>query len=335
MGRTLLRPGSSVALGRRRVVLPRDTEAVELSFRADHGIVLGLIPRANGTSPPALAWSGVGLTLTSVIGPHLQIDSVAGGTGLGQATFKASSDNGTTFFATGIPTAASVALTGSLTGITAAFPAGPYNVDNFWQPTVASWKDMIRGYVVSQATAAQQPLYIAKSTTLGNRPCVRGTAAASWSLDNTTDTPFVQSAARTAFLVVRSTDGTGGTLIDFKRGNPDFCLMWYEVGVRVAFSSNASNVLLSSPPAILNTSYYFTHVVGGTGAQLGVRGNGAAIATDGTALPAESAGAGFTIGRRNAIGQSFTGDIAEITVSRGALGNLAKPESHNKALYAL
>jgi hypothetical protein len=124
-----------------------------LWLRADMGIQYGNTLRASGTSPPAVTITG---TPTALIGLHVEIDSVAGGTGLGQATFKWSIDNGATYVATGVATAASVVL-GS-TGITAAFAAGPYNVDNKYDVTVAQWNDQSgNGNHAAQATAANQP----------------------------------------------------------------------------------------------------------------------------------------------------------------------------------
>lgn len=123
--------------------------------RADRGVTLGGTMRASGTTPPVVGISG---SLTPAVGLHLEIDSVAGGTGLGQATFKWSVDNGTTYVQTGVVTAASVVL-GS-TGITATFAAGPYNIDNKWDATVAAWADLSgKGANATMATAAFQPQF--------------------------------------------------------------------------------------------------------------------------------------------------------------------------------
>lgn len=63
----------------------------------------------------------------------LVIDSVAGGTGSGQATFSTYVDGGTTPIATGALTAsAGVALVGACLGEIAYFPAGTYAVGQRW-----------------------------------------------------------------------------------------------------------------------------------------------------------------------------------------------------------
>lgn len=121
----------------RRQFLPRDLPGCVLWLRADLGITFGATLTSQGTTPPVVTISG---TPTSLFGLHIEIDSTAGGTGLGQATFKWSTNNGTSYVATGVATAASVVL-GS-TGITAAFPAGPYNTDNKYDATVSQANDM-------------------------------------------------------------------------------------------------------------------------------------------------------------------------------------------------
>jgi hypothetical protein len=126
-----------------------------LWLRADVGVQYGATLRATGTSPPAVTISG---TPTAQAGLHIEIDSVAGGTGLGQATFKWSTNNGTSYVATGVTTSASVAL--GTTGITASFAAGPYNVDNKWDITVAQWSDQSgNANHATQTTTANQPKF--------------------------------------------------------------------------------------------------------------------------------------------------------------------------------
>jgi hypothetical protein len=146
------------AQGRRRLgnpMLYAEQYGLKLWLRADMGITLGGTLLASGTTPPVVTITG---TPTSQVGLHVEIDSVAGGTGLGQATFKWSTNNGTSYVATGVATAASVVL--GTTGVTAQFAAGPYNIDNKWDATVSAWADQSgNGNHATQATAAQQPVF--------------------------------------------------------------------------------------------------------------------------------------------------------------------------------
>lgn len=120
------------------------------------GTAFGSTLKAQGTSPPAWTLGGTG---NAIYGPHFEIDSVAGGTALGQATYKWSMDNGTTYVATGVTTAAGPTVLGT-TGFTVAMAAGPYNIDNKWDATVAQMDDQFTtGVNVLQGTASRQPVF--------------------------------------------------------------------------------------------------------------------------------------------------------------------------------
>jgi hypothetical protein len=127
-----------------------------LWLRADMGITLGGTLRGQGTAAPVWTISG---TPTRLVGLHLEIDSVAGGTALGQATYKWSEDNGSTYVATGVLTAAGPSALGT-TGLSVAMAAGPYNIDNKWDATLAGCADQSGlGNHAAQATPANQPVF--------------------------------------------------------------------------------------------------------------------------------------------------------------------------------
>ncbi len=169
----LLRPpnfNAGVPLAR-RLVDPRFRFAslgVIAEFWADQGVTLGTTPRAAGTSPPAVTWSG---QLKPAQELYLAIDSTAGGTARGQATFKWSIDGGSTFVATGVVTAATTDLATPQGTVTVAWPVGTYNTDQTWKATVAAWDDLsYTGNNAVEATASRQVLY--SSAGFNGRPCL-------------------------------------------------------------------------------------------------------------------------------------------------------------------
>jgi hypothetical protein len=122
-------------------------------------LTLGGTPLASGAAPPVVTYTG---TLTGPVVPYLQIDG-AGARGV--ATFKVSYDDGATFPHTGILTAASVALPGVGSAITANFATGTdYATDNVYQSVCESLTDLsASANHASQGTAAQRPLVRANS----------------------------------------------------------------------------------------------------------------------------------------------------------------------------
>ena len=85
---------------------------------------------AAGTTPPTVTISG---TPSSLLAQSLRIEITTGGT-RGTALFRWSLDGGTTWVASGVATAASVAL--GTSGITAAFATGTYATDNVYTATI-------------------------------------------------------------------------------------------------------------------------------------------------------------------------------------------------------
>jgi hypothetical protein len=162
MSRRAPRQNRRIAAKRPVLPVPMQIPGLILWVNASRGITLGSAFKSSGTSPPSLTQSG---SASTIIGLQVKIDSVAGGTGLGQATFKVSYDNGATFPQTGLVTSASFPLTGTGAGITLTFAAGTYNIDNTWDATVSAWADLSNAGLVTptQVTPAFRPRLIAQS----------------------------------------------------------------------------------------------------------------------------------------------------------------------------
>lgn len=128
---------------------------LKLWLRDDMGITLGGTPLATGTTPPVVT-----IATTDGVNPYgfksLRIEITTGGA-RGTALFRWSTDDGTTWQATGVTTAATVALSGMNCTIT--FPVGAYTNDNVYRATLATWANQgAAGGTFTQATAANQPL---------------------------------------------------------------------------------------------------------------------------------------------------------------------------------
>lgn len=129
--------------------------SLALWLRADSGVTLGGTPLATGTAPPVVT-----IATTDGVNPYgflsLRIEITTGGA-RGTALFRWSTDDGTTWQATGVATAATVALAGF--NCTISFPAGAYTNDNVYRTTVGSWSDLSgNARHAAQATASKQPI---------------------------------------------------------------------------------------------------------------------------------------------------------------------------------
>lgn len=114
---------------------------------------LGATLLASGTSPPVVTLTG---TLTTPYGLRVEIQTTGA---LGVATFRASLNNGTSYVASGVVTAATYTVPG--TSVVLNFPAGTYANDNIYQATVERVRDGARSPLGDpvQLTAAGQPFF--------------------------------------------------------------------------------------------------------------------------------------------------------------------------------
>lgn len=219
---------------------------------ADRGLTLGGTLLAQGTTPPVVTITGA---TGASVGLHLEIDSVAGGTGLGQATFKVSLDNGSSYLLTGQLTGASVALGA---GLVASFAAGPYNINNKWDGTVSGQADQSGvGRHLLQATAAKQMLCVAPGVNL--QPVVRGDG-----VDDFLQTTLFSVAQPWHFFIVFKTRTLGapypGQSVVFgsQNGLNVFCLD--DTTPRTVFTTDTAN-LIGPASAIANGAFADMNVV--------------------------------------------------------------------------
>ncbi len=125
---------------------------LQLWLRSREGITFSGLLRSQGTVPPPITISGAS---TSVQSLHIETDSVAGGTALGQATIKWQVNGGS--FVSGVLTNANVVL-GS-TGITAHCMPGVYNTNQKWDAWASAWADQSgNGYVLLPFSINAQPI---------------------------------------------------------------------------------------------------------------------------------------------------------------------------------
>lgn len=226
-------------------------------YRADQGITIGGTPLASGTTPPAVTYTG---TLTGVSGLYVQIDG-AGARGV--ATFKWSLDGGSTFQATAVLTAATVALSGAASAVTVNFPVGTYATNNIYRATTAQWSDL-SGNVrhLLQATPAKQPAPIISA--VNGQPALRFDTSAGMFLDTgafTLNNPF------SVYMIAKSiTYGTAGVKDIWLDGESAGSMV---IGsVLVGGYSISSGSAITYAAAVANGVYaYLGHVFGpgGTG----------------------------------------------------------------------
>lgn len=141
----------------------------DIDFNPDFNVTLGGTMRAAGTSPPVVtltAGTGSLTYATGCPGLRVEIDSVAGGTARGQATFRISYNSGDTWAHSGVTTAATYSIPdGPAAGNVVNFPTGTYGTTQSWEGTVASIVTSdANGFTFAIATAAQQPVYRRPST---------------------------------------------------------------------------------------------------------------------------------------------------------------------------
>jgi hypothetical protein len=192
---------------------------------------------------------------------------------------------------------------------------------------VTAWADQSgNNYNVSQATVANQP--ILQTNVFNGQPAIYFDGGSNF-LNNTTQNPVTAGAARTIFVVLKTTCASdGNTAIAFRRTAPCHVLQTnpstnfiYTDGIN---APNNSTVLATLFDTLKVKPTVLTYFSGGTGTKIQYRQNGVAQVVSQTGnVSTESGATGFTIGRRedNSFGNygQTDGWIAEIIVYNSQL----------------
>lgn len=284
-------------------------------FRGDLGITLGGTLLASGTTPPAVTITG---TPTAQIGLHIEIDSVAGGTARGQATYKWSTDNGSTYVATGVLTAAGPTALGA-TGVSVAFAVGPYNADNKWDCTVSAWADQSgNGVHVTNATAANQPYFYTAAA--NGKPGIRTVAANSQGLFRAATNVLGASTYGYGVLLAYKIDasinnqrfagfGSGGNGLELAQFGGNRC------SVHIAVANNADGAIQT-----VNAELWTTVRPPLAAPQIYVDSVAQSMSGTGTGYSAPAdAGAFLSVGCLNGVANFTTASILELVVFASVL----------------
>jgi hypothetical protein len=306
---------------------PSDVAGLLLDFDPRFGVtsVMSAVTAA-GTSPPTVTISGLPDPLGAV-----EIDIT--GTGALGVPFTWKIDG--VVQATGLTTAANVALSGTLA---AQFPVGAYTNNDVYTANcqVSSFVDRQSALTVSQATSVNQPLY---SQTLGanGQPQFSCATNTFW-LDNTTTNPITSGTARTIFAVASigsTASGHSGTLCTFRVTNPELTIQYYNAGDgNTYFGSDGATVNYSNTTAIVagNNVLQYGYVVG---SPLTFLLNGVSQTAVGNAV-AETGTTGFRLLRSNA-GQQWVGNFYRLLLYTGtlAVGDATRVRQYLGNLYGI
>lgn len=178
---------------------------------------------------------------------------------------------------------------------------------------VGTWPDLSgNGYDVTQATAANKPLY--KTNIFNGQPALLFDGTNDY-LENTTVNPFTAGAARTVFIFARGNSGTSGTFIAFRRTARCWVYQFYvdasNFGLFFTDGVSSSNFSLATL-GIAQSPAALTVRAPGAGAVHKARFNGQNLTVTGNNPIAEAGSTGFYIGRREIGSQFLNGYIAEI-----------------------
>lgn len=306
------------AAGRGSSFATRLAPGLRALLRADLGIALGATPRATGTAPPVVTFSG---TLTIPYGIRVEIQTTGA---RGAATFRYSHDNGTTWIESGVTTAATYAMIGPLAGTVLNFPVGSYTNNNVYRATVAAWADLSGiGNHLAQPTAANQPVMITRSAVLG-KAALSYDGTALWLFRD----PLVGVLAQpyTVAAAWNLTDNSGTRrLYDGNAGGREQCF----TGVNNYVIGAGANLAVTVTP---NTGGHASVGVynGASGTVTVDRSNTATGAVSTASAGALYIGSDFTGGA------NWFGEIAEVDLYAGAMSAVyqSRIQAYMKSFYS-
>lgn len=292
------RASATRAIARARPFNPAHVSGLYAWYRASTGATLGTTPLATGTTPPAVTIAATDATQPTASALRIEITTTGA---RGTADFRWSVNDGATFEASGVLTAATVALASA--NVTVTFPLGTYTSDNVYRATCSQWNDRTSNALnLSQATVARQPVRQGRDTTLNNRPAmlfdasndsIAAASAADWKLihDGTGCTVII------ALRVVTLPSAADGYVLDTgDLTGPGIYWVVSTTGLLQTLVMNASGlggILLNSQVAgaiVAGTSYVLTYsYLEGASPEFVIRKNGTQIDSATSAVAASAA----------------------------------------------
>ena len=170
------------------------------AWQTDFGLTIGSTLKLTGTSP-AMTVTGAAATSVAI---RVEIQTTGA---IGASTLRYSADGGATFIQSGVVTAATIACTGALAGVTLNLPAGTYTAGDFYRGTVSAWLDQIASQSLLQATAASQPV---TQIGLNGHVSLLGDGVATKMTDTSVDLPAPGTTPTLYWYVLRQITWTAG-----------------------------------------------------------------------------------------------------------------------------
>jgi hypothetical protein len=205
------------------------------------------------------------------------------------------------------------------------FPAGTYNLfDSFTANlNVSAWADQsTNAYNVFQATVAEQPQYFGAGGP-NNVPHLTFGSNDYLLLDNTITDLLTSGNPRTVLVACQATNGTGGTLVCFRRstsGGATVCscsllaqsstIYVYSDGRNSDSNASYGGTIPTDVPIVLDWELATSSIPA-----FAINGVAQSIAQGQGAMSADTGADGFTVGNReDAVPYQWPGDIYEVVV---------------------
>jgi hypothetical protein len=201
---------------------------------------------------------------------------------------------------------------------------------------VSEWDDQKSAIAATQSIAGDRPSYTS-SGGLKNLPFLTF-AAANPSALGIASNILSSGTDRSVYVVGKCTSAAGGTLFQFKTGNPQAAMLYFNAAsTNFIFSDGASNSTIagtSLPATNVGQIYHWDYHVG---SKVVLELSGVAQTVTGANEVSDTGATGTTIGFRQGTGQGWTGDIYEVIITNGILSasDNAKVTAYLKARYGI